>query len=263
LPINVNIYNFFHVLYFKLITVLTVLAWARKDHVECIIVRDRSSISGKLYPTYELILEGSMKVLIVAKKMTMNSKANYHLFDMTRGTPGTKLTKKSANYMGKLRSQNSTRTDYLVVNSSYQQEVVAGISFERPSVVQHLKDGSQPRKMNLILPTLDGNNMPIPQSSKEENTLLDFIHDRDKLPSKNYLHFHSKEPVFENGNYRLNFKGRVSVPSVKNFQLVPEDNIDDVVCQFGKVGDDRFHLDFKAPLNAFQAFCTALAQFNF
>ena len=74
--------------------------------------------------------------------------------------------------------------------------------------------------------------------------------------------FHSKDPVFEKGNYRLNFKGRVSIPSVKNFQLVSPDDIDYIICQFGKVGEDRFHLDFRAPLNAFQAFGLALAQFN-
>jgi hypothetical protein len=45
----------------------------------------------------------------------------------------------------------------------------------------------------------------------------------------------SKDPVYENGNYRLNFNGRVSVPSVKNFQIVSAERIDDVLCQFGKV----------------------------
>jgi Tub family len=65
------------------------------------------------------------------------------------------------------------------------------------------------------------------------------------------------------GNYRLNFRGRVTVPSVKNFQLVAPDDIDYIVGQFGKVGEDRFNLDFRAPLNAFQAFSIALSQFNF
>ena len=60
---------------------------------------------------------------------------------------------------------------------------------------------------------------------------------------------------------RLNFRGRVTVPSVKNFQLVGED-ASEVLCQFGKVGDDRFHLDYKEPLNAVQAFALALCQFN-
>jgi len=77
-----------------------------------------------------------------------------------------------------------------------------------------------------------------------------------------YRVYQTKEPVFENGNYRLNFHGRVGMPSVKNFQIVSEYDIDDVVCQFGKVDQDVFHLDYKAPLNAIQAFSLALCQFN-
>ena len=66
------------------------------------------------------------------------------------------------------------------------------------------------------------------------------------------------------GAHSLDFKGRVTVPSVKNFQLVIEGRQqDDVICQFGKVGDDEFHLDFKAPLNPLQAFALAVAHFNF
>lgn len=45
----------------------------------------------------------------------------------------------------------------------------------------------------------------------------------------------SREPTYTNGNYRLNFYGRVTVPSVKNFQLVSPDDLLHTVCQFGKV----------------------------
>lgn len=44
----------------------------------------------------------------------------------------------------------------------------------------------------------------------------------------------SREPTYTNGNYRLNFHGRVTVPSVKNFQLVSPDDKLHTVCQFGK-----------------------------
>jgi hypothetical protein len=54
----------------------------------------------------------------------------------------------------------------------------------------------------------------------------------------------------------------VTVASVKNFQLVPPTNNNNVTVQFGKVGSDQFHLDYKAPLNAVQAFALALCQFN-
>ena len=237
---------------------------ASREHVQCTIIRDRSTMASRLYPTYELILEGSGKVLIVGKKMNMNTTSNYHLFDMTRGTPGSKLTKKSANYMGKLRAQNSARTEYVVVTSALNKEEMVGITFERQGMVKHLKDGSQPRKMIVVLPGLDSNNVPIPRTGSSDSCILDELESGplgDKVGDR-FRRFHSKDPVFENGNYRLNFKGRVTTPSVKNFQLVPEEDIDDILCQFGKVGDDRFHLDFKSPLNAFQAFCLALAQFN-
>jgi tubby-related protein 1 len=197
--------------------------------------------------------------------MNMNSTSNYHLFDMTRGVPGSKLTKKSANYMGKLRAQNSARTDYVVATSSLNKDEVAGIIFERQGVVSHLKNGSQPRKMIVVLPSLDEDDVPIPRARCSDDSILDELvssrrpNDQDR---KAFRKFHTKEPVFENGNYRLNFRGRVTTPSVKNFQLVPEEDIDDIICQFGKVGEDHFHLDYKSPLNAMQAFSLALAQFN-
>ena len=71
----------------------------------------------------------------------------------------------------------------------------------------------------------------------------------------------TKEPVFERGQYRLNFHGRVTTPSVKNFQIVGDDH-KDIVGQFGRVDDNVFHLDYKHPMNAMQAFAMAIAQFD-
>ncbi|CAA6663477.1 unnamed protein product [Spirodela intermedia] len=69
----------------------------------------------------------------------------------------------------------------------------------------------------------------------------------------------------------LNFRGRVTVASVKNFQLVAstddgrgrqEEDDDDVLLQFGKVGKDLFTMDFRYPLSAFQAFAICLSSFD-
>lgn len=58
--------------------------------------------------------------------------------------------------------------------------------------------------------------------------------------------------------YTLNFYGRVSRASAKNFQLVtPRDN-ETVYLLFGKIGTESFHLDYRAPLTMYQAFCIAL-----
>ncbi|CAA7388636.1 unnamed protein product [Spirodela intermedia] len=64
----------------------------------------------------------------------------------------------------------------------------------------------------------------------------------------------------------LNFRGRVTVASVKNFQLVTSsgsgpDN-ERIVLQFGKVGKDLFTMDYQYPLSAFQAFAICLSSFD-
>ncbi|KAF3339827.1 tubby-like F-box protein 1 [Carex littledalei] len=61
----------------------------------------------------------------------------------------------------------------------------------------------------------------------------------------------------------LNFHGRVTVASVKNFQLVStEGDEETVILQFGKVGDDMFTMDYRHPLSAFQAFAICLTSFG-
>ncbi|XP_039143002.1 tubby-like F-box protein 5 [Dioscorea cayenensis subsp. rotundata] len=69
----------------------------------------------------------------------------------------------------------------------------------------------------------------------------------------------------------LNFRGRVTVASVKNFQLVaavdPSHDIspveqEKVILQFGKIGKDIFTMDYRYPLSAFQAFAICLSSFD-
>ncbi|XP_039021063.1 tubby-like F-box protein 5 [Hibiscus syriacus] len=69
----------------------------------------------------------------------------------------------------------------------------------------------------------------------------------------------------------LNFKGRVTVASVKNFQLVaavePSHNVspeeqEKVILQFGKIGKDIFTMDYCYPLSALQAFAISLSCFD-
>ncbi|GAA0184618.1 scaffold/adaptor protein [Lithospermum erythrorhizon] len=76
----------------------------------------------------------------------------------------------------------------------------------------------------------------------------------------------------------LNFRGRVTVASVKNFQLIaatqtaagvptstPQPSLSDqdkIILQFGKVGKDLFTMDYRYPLSAFQAFAICLSSFD-
>lgn len=67
----------------------------------------------------------------------------------------------------------------------------------------------------------------------------------------------------------LNFHGRVTVASVKNFQLVaspenepPRPEHEKIILQFGKVGKDLFTMDYRYPISAFQAFAICLSSFD-
>ncbi|CAN6219847.1 unnamed protein product [Urochloa humidicola] len=71
----------------------------------------------------------------------------------------------------------------------------------------------------------------------------------------------------------LNFHGRVTAASIKNFQLVASgvsvttptpssQEDDDVILQFGKIGKDLFSMDYRYPLSAFQAFAICLSSFD-
>jgi len=80
---------------------------------------------------------------------------------------------------------------------------------------------------------------------------------------------HNKHPHWNEGLHCwcLNFKGRVKLASVKNFQLVHQEYENDlegsIIMQFGKIGEDLFILDFNPTImSPIQAFGTALSTFN-
>jgi hypothetical protein len=236
----------------------------KTEHIQCIIVRSGSAMKGKLFPTYELFLEDNKKPLLSASKMGFNRTSNYHIFDMTRGQPGKAFSKKSGNYIGKLRAVTMQRSEYVLVGNASDREELAAYAFDVPSLISNLTEGSQPRKLSaVVVPRLNDRSMPIAHRVCEEGacSLTDLLYG-DRCATKGLHKFHSKEPENVNGRFLLDFKGRVSRASVKNCQLVSEADKSNIICQFGKVGDDEYHLDFKAPLNALQAFALALCQFD-
>lgn len=92
-------------------------------------------------------------------------------------------------------------------------------------------------------------------------------------PSRDSLVLKNKAPRWHEQLqcWCLNFRGRVTVASVKNFQLVasvdPSLNVpaaeqDKVILQFGKIGKDIFTMDYHYPLSAFQAFAICLSSFD-
>lgn len=78
------------------------------------------------------------------------------------------------------------------------------------------------------------------------------------------IELHNKTPVWNDDtqSYVLNFHGRVTQASVKNFQIVHDSDPDYIVMQFGRVAEDVFTMDYRYPLCAVQAFAIALSSFD-
>lgn len=69
----------------------------------------------------------------------------------------------------------------------------------------------------------------------------------------------NKKPKWDDtyGGHVLNFQGRVTESSVKNFQLVcthDDGGTKEVILQFGRTGKDSFAMDVRHPLSLYQAF---------
>ncbi|KAG8140446.1 hypothetical protein E2320_003108 [Naja naja] len=81
---------------------------------------------------------------------------------------------------------------------------------------------------------------------------------------QNLIKLQNKVPAWneETQSYVLNFHGGVTQASVKNFQIISEDDPDYIVLQFGRVASDVFTMDYRFPLCGLQAFAICLSSFD-
>jgi tubby-related protein 1 len=75
------------------------------------------------------------------------------------------------------------------------------------------------------------------------------------------IYLHNKRPKWDEQaqGHVLNFHGRVTKSSVKNFQMTSDITGDQTILQFGRVDNNKFTMDFAYPLNPLQAFGICLS----
>lgn len=119
-----------------------------------------------------------------------------------------------------------------------------------------------PRRMTVILPGmgLDQQRIPMRPLTDGDGLLERYKNKR----MENLLELHNKTPVWNDDtqSYVLNFHGRVTQASVKNFQIVMDADVDYIIMQFGRVAEDVFTMDYNYPMCALQAFAVALSSFD-
>lgn len=219
-----------------------------------------------LYSKYEFFLEDTEEFLFMAKKQPNNRTSNYHIWDMRRWhSGGSKLTKKSGNYVGKLRKKQG---GYILYSRDIEKKELAALTFIQPSLEAQMQEGALPRQIRAMLcpQSPEGGQRPHSVPRPEQDSMLNGIigsgvMEREAF-DENFEVLESKYPTFSHGVYRLNFQGRVRFPSIKNFQLTTSTDRERVVCQFGKHDQDIFHLDYDEPVSPLQAFAFALAAFD-
>nr|XP_054322181.1 tubby-related protein 2 isoform X7 [Pongo pygmaeus] len=245
--------------------------------MQCYLTRDKRGVDKGLFPLYYLYLEtsDSLKVqsagptalrhFLLAGRKRRRSKTSNYLISLDPSH----LSRDGDNFVGKVRSNvfstkftifdNGVNPDreHLIRNTARIRRELGAVCYE-PNVLGYLG----PRKMTVILPGTNSQNQRINvQPLNEQESLLSRYQRGDK---QGLLLLHNKTPSWdkENGVYTLNFHGRVTRASVKNFQIVDPKNEEHLVLQFGRVGPDTFTMDFCFPFSPLQAFSVCLSRFN-
>ena len=237
---------------------LLTCAGPRDGRIRCYIKRNKG-LRGK-YPTYHLYMEEGDIFLLSARRRKRSKSSNY-LISTDEGD----LARDSECYFGKARS-NFVGTEFTLYDDGissrkagtsavHLRKEVGAVTYET-----NVFGTKGPRKMMVYVPDLEHER--------------DFLDDSEGLiesfrsgNSRGIVVMKNKQPHWneELCAYCLNFNGRVSKASVKNFQLEDLDSTardGPVYLQFGKVEDDKFTMDYQYPLSALQSFMICLTSFD-
>ncbi|XP_026171054.1 tubby protein homolog [Mastacembelus armatus] len=235
--------------------------------IQCRVTRDRRGMEKGIYPTYYLHMEkedGKRVFLMAGRKRKKCKTSNYLI-----STDPTNLSRDTNCYIGKLRSnvlgtkftvydggENPEKKPFIKECESVRQELAA-ICYET-----NVLGFKGPRKMTVIIPGMLENDERVSIHPKNDLETLLVRHangNTDKLVT-----LVNKSPSWneQTQSYVLNFHGRVTQASVKNFQIIHPDNDDYIVMQFGRVAEDVFSMDYSFPMCALQAFAITLSSFD-
>uniref|UniRef100_A0AAY4EWH0 Tubby C-terminal domain-containing protein n=1 Tax=Denticeps clupeoides TaxID=299321 RepID=A0AAY4EWH0_9TELE len=231
--------------------------------VKCKVTRDKRGMDRGLYPTYYLHLDNDKKVFLLAGRKRKKSTTSNYLISVDP----TDLSRGGENFIGKLRSNlmgtkftvfdNALHPDRALPDMSNARQELAAIVYE--TNVLGMKG---PRRMTVVIPGMNKDCERVPIRPRSDNDGLLIRHQNRNM--ENLIELRNKTPVWneETASHVLNFNGRVTQASIKNFQIVHSKDLDYIVMQFGRVADDAFTLDYNYPLCAVQAFAIALSSFD-
>jgi hypothetical protein len=109
----------------------------------------------------------------------------------------------------------------------------------------------------------NNNNKNNNNNNENNNNNNNVFDDNSNNNNKKVIYLQNKKPKWDeqHGGHVLNFQGRVTESSVKNFQLciLDSDEPEQIILQFGRVSKQKFTMDLLFPLSPFQAFSICVA----
>jgi tubby-related protein 1 len=273
------------------------------DPVQCHILRRYGKggvlgIGGKRYPEYFLYLDGpgttpgvptdGAVFLLSARRRKKSTSSNYVI-----SLDEEDLNRQSGNFFGKLRS-NFVGTEFTIFDKGAKPGAVelskdpadAEARFssdnKRPAGVlpprtelgavryeYNVLGTKGPRVMTGAIPRVDeasGRRAIFrPTDSHGKGGILEALKRKPTPDVDDLVVLRNKQPKWNEQMqaYCLNFNGRVTEASVKNFQLADSrDETEATILQFGKVGKHAFTMDYAYPMSALQAFAICLSSFD-
>ncbi|KAJ6823123.1 tubby-like F-box protein 1 isoform X1 [Iris pallida] len=253
----------------------------RSAPIQCFIKRNRKNSTFSLYLSLTQSFIDKGKFLLAARKVRHSTHSEYIISldadDFYQG---------SSAYVGKLRP-DFLGTNFTIFDNQppcngakalrsrayHRRFACKQISPDVPACNYEI--GHVSYKFNL-LKTRGPRRMlcTVQCPTAPEATKEDSYESKDPCdPGESYIVLKNKAPRWHEHLqcWCLNFHGRVTVASVKNFQLAATadpsqpggvGDEEAVLLQFGKVGDDVFTMDYRQPLSAFQAFAICLTSFG-
>lgn len=252
--------------------------------IQCLITRNKKDSTFHLYLSVPPSLTDKGKFLLAARKYRHGAHIEYIISfsadDISQISNNSCVGKICSDFLGtnfriydidSRPLQSGTKPSRSWFGSKQiSPQVVPTANFEIGHVTynSNLLKSRVPRKLMCLMKGVNQNNL---NKDDDHNTKMKKQETMTTSSSRyNNIVMKNKVPRWHEQTkcWCLNFQGRVTIASVKNFQLVmtmdqnQPGGGEPVVLQFGKVGEDTFTMDYKQPLSAFQAFAICLTSFG-